>query len=116
MTTECSTGGVQAVAPMNGNPVQSQGVFPAAAANQPNASNPYIPYAAPVGTAIPATATVTDPLPSGSAPKKGALDTLKELGTKTGKGYTNLVVGNHSSLNRVEVFQYSGSLAHGKGD
>ena len=46
---------------------------------------------------------MTTPLSSETTPKKGALDTLKEIGVKTGKGYTNLVVGDDSSANRVEV-------------
>ena len=104
MTTGGSTGDAQAVAQTSGNPMQPQGAAPATALNQPNAYHPYVPYTAPTACpAVPVAATVTDPLPSGSTPKKGALDTLKEIGTKTGKGYTNLVVGAHSSVDGIEV-------------
>ena len=72
--------------------------------NQPMAYQPYIPYTPPTQCATVVVATaVTAPLSSETTPKKGALDTLKEIGVKTGKGYTNLVVGDDSSANRVEV-------------
>lgn len=103
-TTNSSTGGTQSVNQVNGNSLQVQGAVPTTMMNQPMAYQPYIPYTLPAQCATVVVATaVTTPLSSETTPKKGALDTLKEIGVKTGKGYTNLVVGDDSSANRVEV-------------
>ena len=85
--------------------------------NQPDAARLYVPYTPPTTyAAIPVAGTVADPLPAGTTPKKGTLDTLKEIGAKTGKGYTNLVVGDDSSVDMIEVVQHGGSLADCEGN
>lgn len=103
-TTDGATGGAQAVGQVSGNQAQLQGAAPAPMMNQPIAYQPYVPYTPPAtGVAVPVAAAMTNPPPSETTPKKGALDTLKEIGVKTGKGYTNLVVGADSSANAVEI-------------